>query len=129
MRDQLDKSMKSREPTKVPVGHVRPRTGGGDDPTDGSRFEAAYRWYDYGGSDITVTNDHVVHGALELEGFIFQWDQGLAPATYRATLLDSASHATESLVLSNFLVPQADARNCDIAVLTSVYPASSDLQI
>jgi hypothetical protein len=52
----------------------------------------------------------------DVTGFVFQWDQGLAPATYRATLLDSASHATASLVLANYLVPQANARNCDIVV-------------
>ena len=52
----------------------------------------------------------------DLTGFLFQWDQGLAPATYRATLLDQTSHPTESLVLANYLVPQADARNCDIGV-------------
>ncbi len=52
----------------------------------------------------------------DLTGFIYQWDQGIAPATYRATLLDQTTHATESLVLANYLVPEAAARNCDIGV-------------
>jgi len=50
----------TRDRIRIPVSHFRPGTGINDQPTDGSRYEMIYRWYDYGGTDVVATNDHVV---------------------------------------------------------------------
>lgn len=48
--------------------------------------------------------------------FIWQWDNGLAPAVHRAFLLNQATEPSVGPELATYLVPQAQARNCDIAV-------------
>jgi outer membrane protein assembly factor BamB len=58
-REGVPGKARTRDRVKMPVLHVRPGTGLGD-PTDGSRLEAVYRWYDYGGNDLVVTDDHIV---------------------------------------------------------------------
>lgn len=53
----------------------------------------------------------------DITAFIHQWDQGLAPAVPFSYLLDSASDVgAAELALRCYLVEQAKARNCDIAV-------------
>ncbi len=52
----------------------------------------------------------------DVTDYLWQFDSGIAPATWRTTLLDQANHTIASAELSAYLVPQADARNCDIAV-------------
>jgi len=49
----------------IPVQLVRPGTGTSRDPTDTSQYEAAYRWYDYGGNDVVVTSRHIVVTSTE----------------------------------------------------------------
>ncbi|MEM8883623.1 MAG: PQQ-binding-like beta-propeller repeat protein [Planctomycetota bacterium] len=50
----------------LPVAEVRPETGPGNDgpskgdPTTHARFEAIYRWYDYGGNEVVVSNEHLI---------------------------------------------------------------------
>ena len=63
-RDRIDPKQKMRKQklrgtAPMPVELVRPDTGDSD-PTRARLAEAAYRWYDYGGNDVTVTNDHIV---------------------------------------------------------------------
>jgi len=52
----------------------------------------------------------------DVTGFIYQFDYGLAPATFRSTFLDQTNHASVSFDLQNYFVPQADQRNCDLVV-------------
>lgn len=47
-----------------------------------------------------------------LTGFVFQWDQGIAPAAYRGALLDQTHDASSEI--AGYLVPQANLRNCDL---------------
>ena len=58
--------------------------------------------------------------AANITSFMHQWDQGLAPATYRGFLLDQASVAVVSTRLTGYLKGQADARHCDIAAFGTV---------
>lgn len=48
--------------------------------------------------------------------FVRQYDQGIGPAAYRALLINSATYSTASTVMTNYFVPQAVARNCDIVL-------------
>lgn len=50
----------------------------------------------------------------DVTAFVYQWDQGLAPAVNRGVLLDQAHHTSATAFLQNYLIPQADARNCDV---------------
>jgi len=54
------KVRQTRDRIRQPVSTVRPGTGISGQPTDGSRYEMIYRWYDYGGTDVVATNDHLV---------------------------------------------------------------------
>lgn len=47
--------------------------------------------------------------------FVHQWDQGIAPATYRATLLTLAT-ANTSVPVLNYFNQQAVWRNCDLVL-------------
>ncbi len=53
-------------------------------------------------------------------GFVQQFDQGIAPATYRGVLLDRANAARATAVLQSYFVPQAQARNCDLVLFGRV---------
>lgn len=56
----------------------------------------------------------------DLTAFIAQWDQGIAPAAYRAVLLNQANFASVGGVLPAYFVPQAQARHCDLVVFGKV---------
>ncbi|MBL8863795.1 MAG: hypothetical protein JNK02_17530 [Planctomycetes bacterium] len=48
--------------------------------------------------------------------FVRQFDQGIAPAAYRAVLIDQANLTAATAQMNGFFVPQAVARNCDIVL-------------
>ncbi len=52
----------------------------------------------------------------DLLAFVSQIDQGIAPAVHRSVQLSQATHALASFRLIRYLMPQARARNVDIAV-------------
>jgi len=43
-----------------PLHRARPGTGLSGNSSGGSQYEMAYRWFDYGGSEIVATNDHLL---------------------------------------------------------------------
>jgi hypothetical protein len=53
---------------------------------------------------------------LDVTAFVHQVDSGLAPAVHRAWRLDAQNRAELEHELRGFLMPQASARNCDVAV-------------
>lgn len=56
----------------------------------------------------------------DITAFVFQFDQGLAPAVHRAFLLTQDNLATQLTEVRDYLVPQADLRNCDVVVIGRV---------
>jgi hypothetical protein len=50
-----------------------------------------------------------------LASFLHQIDQGLAPAVHRVFVLNSATTTANQFQVQSYLLPQALARNCDIA--------------
>ena len=54
---------------------------------------------------------------LDVTAFVDQADSGLAPAVHGAWLLDADSIGKIGNQLDQYLLPQAERRNCDVAVL------------
>lgn len=52
----------------------------------------------------------------DLIAFLHQVDQGLAPAVHRAFLLNADTALANQLPIQTYLMPQAEARSCDVAV-------------
>ncbi len=52
----------------------------------------------------------------DVTAFVRQYDQGIAPAAYRAVLINQANITVASSSMTNYFVPQAVARNCDIVL-------------
>ena len=52
----------------------------------------------------------------DVTAFMHQFDQGVAPAVHQQVLLSPATVTSASQELSSYLIPQALAGNCDIAV-------------
>ncbi len=52
----------------------------------------------------------------DITAFVRQYDQGIAPAAYRAVLLDQANITAATAAMKNYFVPQAIVRNCDIVL-------------
>lgn len=56
----------------------------------------------------------------DVSAFVMQADSGLAPAVHRSWLLGGASTATAATMVSEYLLPQAQERNADVAVFGTV---------
>lgn len=67
---------------------------------------------------------------IDISSFVFQIDQGIAPAAHKAYLLDSGTNAAVAPELQNYLMDQAGAkRNCDIVVFGKTYvPATGGVR-
>ncbi|MBK7874473.1 MAG: hypothetical protein IPJ77_01745 [Planctomycetes bacterium] len=52
----------------------------------------------------------------DIVAFVQQFDQGIAPAAYRAVLLDQAHASKATVALQSYFVPQARARHCDLVL-------------
>jgi cytochrome c553 len=61
----------------------------------------------------------------DVTSFVYQIDQGLAPAVHRAFHLSAATVATVGPLLQNYLATQVANRNCDVAVIGTVSSGST----
>jgi cytochrome c553 len=56
----------------------------------------------------------------DVTSFVYQIDQGLAPAVHRAFHLNASTVGTVGAVLQGYLTKQVSSRNCDVAVIGTV---------
>lgn len=61
----------------------------------------------------------------DVTAFLAQWDQGVAPSTYRTVLLNQANQAAAATTLTGYFVPQAQARHCDLVLFGKVLVGGS----
>lgn len=52
----------------------------------------------------------------DITAFVRQYDQGIAPAAYRAVLVNKTNITAATAAMNNYFIPQAAKRNCDLVL-------------